>query len=167
MCCFGSMPLSRVLLLLTSCSQEVMGFVLLVVLLRWESKAAVRVCQRSRSNKLVGYPQDLYLMVWCCVGEVEAPIWSLFFSHQLIKGMERGSGGQKLYFLRHGVELLIFTEFINWGEDTSPLSLVVGTAPCCGAISTAASSTSWPVCLRGGHIATPSRRSTQAHRQVV
>jgi hypothetical protein len=56
--------------------------VLLMELLRWEPEVAVGDGQGSRPNKLVGRPLDPDLGAWCCAGEVVAPIWPLFFSHQ-------------------------------------------------------------------------------------
>jgi hypothetical protein len=76
------MPVSRVLLVLSSSIQEALVFVLLAELLRWEPEAAVGPGQGSRPNKLVGRPLDLDMRACCYVGVVDASIWPLFFSYQ-------------------------------------------------------------------------------------
>lgn len=79
----------------------------------------------------------------------------------------KGWIGQWIMLLHGKTRLLQLAEFINGGEVAPLLSVVNEAAPCCGAVSTAVSSTSRPACQSGGPSATPSWRSSSLRRQVV
>jgi hypothetical protein len=76
----GFLPMYKVPRMLLSCSLEVVGLALVLVLLTWELEAAVKACHGSSVNKLVVGSSDLDMEVACGVGVVEADSFSLFGS---------------------------------------------------------------------------------------